>query len=217
VVWLKYCDQEVKEMSKNIEIDINVSDQGDAVGIVRYPRQVLYHNMKVHDTLIDQIATGSSSGTILAAAITLQPDCPRNVVWTDAVDANNTGDTVAITGLDQYGDEQTETLTMTATGASAPIQGAVAFMYISQYVLAVAGGGTTNGNTTLGMGSKIGVPGSLRPGAQRAYIATDLKFVAINQVIQEASDFTVDSDYDTILETGATITAADDYQIWWFG
>jgi len=144
-----------------------------------------------------------AAGTVLAAAFTGdQCDVPRNVKVVDnGVGAGNTGN-VVVTGLDQYGSAQTETIAITNGGTA---QGVKAFTYISQIVFPAI----TDTNIEVQVASKIGIPGDLRSDGLKT-VAKDAAGGGA-KTFMLASAFTVETIYDTVEETGVAVVAGDQY------
>ena len=109
---------------------------------------------------------------------------------------------VTISGYDQYGDMVSETLTMTATGLSAPITGSQAFAYITSvaYDRAIVSG------VAIQDGSGVGIPVNIRSDS-------DVKMVYVNKVPKLPSTLTISHYYDTI-STGSTIAANEDWVVY---
>lgn len=174
-------------------------DPSDAVSM----RQITYIDLQADATAIHALdASGHAAATVLAAAFSgNQMNHPRSVKIVVAGTASTFPLTFTVVGYDVRGRTMTETFTF---AAAATVQGKIPFAYIVSFTHPIIAAVDT---VSFQLASKIGLPFPMAS-------ANGLGGVYINGAYEPAGDFTIDSDYNTILETGQTISASDDYTIY---
>lgn len=181
--------------------------QGD-ICVIDFERKIS-HTFSWADANVIHQRLAVAAGTVLAAAFTgNQCDCPRNVQVVDnGVGVGNTGN-VIITGLNQYGNPDTETIAITTLGTT---EGVKAWSYI----ISIQFPAITDTNVEVQVASKIGIAGDLRANGLKT-VAKDPAGVGAKEFMPAAS-FTVNTVYDTVEETGVAIAAGDVYDYYFKG
>ena len=184
--------------NKQLLMDVVKTGSGKDVGLkcrLKMPEMISYIGMLAKDVVVHLRSPGTD-GSVLAVDFSgAQIDYPRNV----AVTAGVVTGTVAVTGIDQYGDTVTETITITSGGT---VVGSQAFAFITGIVYDVA---TGTGDITVKMGSKVGLPVDL------SY--TSLKAVSVSAGVTTfvnglGSEYTVNETYDTVELTAISAAAS---------
>lgn len=131
---------------------------------------------------------------------------PRNVVLTVTHGSSIVALSLLVTGLDYYGQLQTETLAVTATGTTKTTTGKKAFSSIISMAFTSAGNATTD-TAVLGWGNVLGLP--YRVDAAERVIPLGNAIVDVSGTVTKADDAAASASTGDVRGTYAPASAPD--------